>query len=454
MSSSSPTPLPAELPGDLPKVHTHAAGIDIGASEHWVCVDPSLTAQPIRRFGAFTEDLRALTTWLVELQVQTVAMEATGVYWRELYLQLEEAGLQVSLVDPRQTRHPRGRKTDMQDCRWIWQLHAHGLLHAAFVPEAVVQRLRTYLRFRQGRVEQAGIALKECQRALSLMNLKLQHVLSSVGGVTGQKIIAAIVAGERDPHALARLRDYRCQADEATLVKALTGTWREEHLFLLTQAHADYQYHHAAIAACDRAIAALVAEMPSRGDDPDGTTRKRSTGKNEFHFDAQDAAYRLTGIDLPAIDGIGPTTAFQLLGEVGLDLRAWPTAKAFTCWLGLCPNPKRSGGKHLGNLPTAATRAARILRHAAMGLDGKKSALAHFFRRIAARKGRAQAITATAHKLARIIYALFRDRLRFDPAKLAPVLSPRAQQRLLQRLKERAQRLGFHLVPATPQGPA
>ena len=407
-----------------------------------------LTASPISRFGAFTEDLMALVAWLVELGVTTVAMEATGVYWRELYTRIEEAGIEARLVDPRKTRNPRGRKTDMQDCEWIWKMHAHGLLDGAFVPGPDVQHLRTYLRFRQSRVEQAGIALKEMQRALSLMNLKLQHVLADIGGTTGLRIIEAILGGERDALTLATLRDHRCKSDEATIAKSLRGTWRPEHIFLLRQAHTDYRHHHAAITACDTELNALIARLPSLGSDDQTLTPKRPSGKNDFHFDAQRAAHHLTGIDLTGIDGIGPNTALSFLGEVGFNLHAWPTAKAFCAWLGLCPNPKRSGGKHLGNLPTSANRAARILRNAAMGLQGKKSVLSLFFAKIAGRCGRTEAIKATAHKLARIIYAIFRDRTSYDRKKLEPVLTERAKKTFAARLARQAERIGMILSPA------
>jgi len=304
-----------------------------------------------RRFGSFTENLLELVGWLKEKGITTVAMEATGVYWRELYTRIEEGGMEARLVDPRKTRNPRGRKTDMQDCQWIWQMHAHGLLDGAFVPGPEVQQLRTYLRFRHSRVEQAGIALKEMPRALSLMNIKLQHVISDIGGTTGMQIIEAILGGERDCTRLAKLRDHRCKSNEATIAKALRGTWRAEHLFLLRQAHTDYRHHHDAIAACDTHLDDLIQKLPAQGPDDQDLTPKPPTGKNDFHFDAQKAAHRLAGIDLTGIAGIGPNTALSLLGEVGFDLKAWPTAKAFCAWLGLCPNPKRSGGKHLGNLP-------------------------------------------------------------------------------------------------------
>jgi transposase len=412
-----------------------------------------LCPTPIRRFEAFTEDLIALVAWLTSLGVTTVAMEATGVYWRELYTRLEEAKIEVVLADPRTTRNPRGRKTDMQDCRWIWELHAHGLLRGAFVPGPAVQHLRTYLRFRQTRVEQNGVVLGELQRVLSLMNLKLQHVISDIGGLTGLRIIDAILGGERDSVILAKLRDPRCKRSEAELAKALRGTWRPEHLFLLQQAREDHRHHLEAIARCDQAISDLIATMPSAGgDEPPDLSGKRSTGKNDFAFDAQQAAHHLTGRDLVAIDGIGGTTVLNLIGEIGFDLGAFSSSKAFCSWLGLCPNPKRSGGKHLGNLPTTANRAARILRNAVIGLSRARNPIAETYRRIAARRGRAQAITATAHKLARIIYAIFRDGSTYSRDKLAPVFSERARHRLLNRLRAQAERLGCTLTPTMACG--
>lgn len=425
----------------------HSAGVDIGSEEHWFCVDPSLTDQPIRRFGAFTEDLVEAVMWLVSLGVKSVAMEATGVYWRELYMRLVEAQIEVMLVDPRKTRNPRGRKTDMQDCRWIWELHAHGLLDGAYVPGPAVQEVRTYLRYRKTRVEQAGIALKEAQRALSLMNIKLQHVIADIGGTTGQDIITAIVNGERDAQQLAKLRDYRCKSDQATLIKALTGTWRSEHLFLLKQAHVDYRNQLQAIEDCDRELEAVIARMPPKSsDDGRQLPPKRPSGKNDFHFDAQQASYRLTGVDLSAIDGIGPNTALSFLGEVGFDLSAWPTSKAFCAWLGLCPNPKRSGGKNLGSMPTAANRAAQILKEAAMGLRGnKKSPLSTFYAKLAVRRGSSQALKATAHKIARIIYALFTQRTTYDRNRLEPVTTERAIARITKRLQKDAEKLGYVL---------
>jgi transposase len=444
MGSKRPPPTP---PLTIRKVRDRAAATDVGAEEHWICVDPALTDQPIRRFGAFTEDLIAAVAWCVELGVTSMAMEATGIYWRELFSRLEEAGIEVMLVDPRRTRNPRGRKTDMQDCRWIWELHAHGLLDGAYVPPPEVQELRTYLRFRKTRIERASMALKEVQRALSMMNLKLQHVIADIGGATGQAIIAAILGGERNPRTLATLRNYRCTASEETLVKSLTGTWRTEHLFLLAQAHADYLQQLQAIAACDQELDRLIAKLPQRShDDGSDLPPKRPTGKHDFGFDAQRASYRITGVDLASIDGIGPNTALSFLGEVGFDLSAWPTAKAFCCWLGLCPNPKRSGGKNHGNLPTTANRAAQMLKDAAMGLRGaKQNPLARYYAKLAVRRGSAQALKAVAHKLARIIYALFKSGSAYDRTKLVPPTSERTAKRMIQRLTAEAGKLGYSL---------
>lgn len=438
----------------LRKMRDYAAGIDVGATEHWICVDPGLTDHPIRRFESFTEDLEAAVAWLVSLGVTSVAMEATGVYWRELYTRIEEAGLEVLLADPRRTRNPRGRKTDMQDCRWIWELHAHGMLDGAFVPDAQVQALRTYLRYRQTRVDQAGIALKEVQRALSLMNLKIQHVLADIGGTSGQAIITAILKGERNPKILARLRDYRCKAPLAVTEKSLRGTWRPEYLFLLQQAQSDYLHQVAAIETCDRELEQLIARLPQRSpDDGNDLPPQRPTGKRDFSFDAQQASYRLTGVDLSAIDGIGPNTALTFLGEVGFDLSPWPTSKAFCSWLGLCPNPKRSGGKTLGSLPTAAGRAAQILKSAVLGLRGnKKNPLSQLYARLAVRRGSAQALKALAHKVARIIYAIFKHGTAYDRTRLEPIMTPRARLRLTERLAKQAEKLGYTLQKAGVDG--
>jgi transposase len=425
-----------------------------------VCIDPSLDAQPVQRFASFTEDVDRLVDWLLERGVTTVAMEATGIYWRTLFLKLSAVGIEGVLVDPRQTRNPRGRKTDMQDCQWIWQLHAHGLLSGAFLPPEQMQAIRELLRLRAKRVREVGVALVEMQRALSAMNLQLQHVLSDVGGTTGLAIIDAIIGGERDPQALAKHRNYRCRSDEATITKALRGTWRDEFLFELQEARRDHRYFQESIATIDARLGAMLAALaPAPPADttadadaaPATTTagpRKRGTTRNEFSFDAQAVVAKILGVDLTSIDGIGPSSGLQFMGEIGFDISRFPTAQHFCSWLGLAPNPKKSGGKLLGHLPTTANRAAHILRNAAVGLDGKKGPLSEFFAKIARRRGRVIAISATAHRLARIIYAMIRDRTAFDRTKITRPVTEKTKTRMVENLKRRAAALGYDLIVA------
>lgn len=430
----------------IKKERDYAAGIDIGSDEHWICVDPELTKNPVRRYRAFTDDLNDAVAWMVSLGIRSVAMEATGIYWTEFYTRIQEAGIEVILVDPRRTRIPRGRKTDMQDCRWIWELHANGMLDGAFVPPYDVQQLRTYLRFRNTRADNAAKALHEIHRILSMMNIKLSSVLSDLDGKSGLAIIRAILNGERDPKVLAQLRDSRCKTDEATIMKALHGTWRPEHLFLLKQAYTDYINQSESIAACDKEIEKLITSLPKQNEDSDDLKHKRSSGKHEFSFDAQKAAFELTGVDLTGINGIGPHTALEILGEIGFDLKPWPTAKSFCCWLGLCPNPKRSGGKNHGNMPTTANRAAAILKKAAFGLTGdKNNPLSKKLGQLAARLGKPAAIKAIAHKLARIVYAMMRDKIAYDQQKLIPPITEKMKTKMTARLAAKARELGYEL---------
>jgi transposase len=423
------------------------AGVDLGSSEHWVCVDPDLDAEPVRRFGALTEDLRTLVGWLQSLGITSVAMESTGPYWFQLYRELVAVDIEVVLVDPRQTRNPRNRKTDMLDCQNIWQLHAHGLLSAAFVPSAVVQRLRTYVRFRQSREVRLRQAQTAMHDALARMNVKLGSVISDIGGVTGRKIITAILGGERDPMALAGLRDRRCRRDAATIAKALEGTWHAEDLFLLEQANADYETQQNAIADADEQIDALLTTIvPPDAPEP-VLALKRTPHKTGFAFDAQRAVARLVGVDLAAIDGIAPYTAFNFIAEIGFSVDPWPTAAAFCAWMDLCPNPKRSGGRTKGTMPTTANRAANILLSAAHGLTNKPGVMGKRFAKMAARKGRSYAIKDAAHRYARIIYAMMKTGKPYDSTMLEPRTTPRQKARVLKHLQARAVALGMALVP-------
>ena len=402
-----PRPTPAR---HLPVVQPDAAGIDVGSAEHWVAVAPGRDPTPVRRFAAFTADLGRLADWLASCRITTVAMEATGVYWIPLFELLESRGFEVLLVDPRQTKAVKGRpKTDRLDCQWIQRLHACGLLVGSFRPGDAVVVLRGYLRQRQTLIRYAGSHVQHMQKALEQMNVKLAEVVSDVTGVTGLAIIRAILAGVRDPAELAKLRNEHCKVGEAGLAQALHGNWREEHLFELKQALDLWEHLQGLIRECDREIERYLATLPDRAG---GATlaprpRARKLKAREPDYDARGLVHRACGVDLTAIEGIDQTTALVLLGEIGPDLGRFPTAKKFCAWLGLCPQPRDSGRtRRPARVRPGINRAAQALRLAARSLHSSKSALGAFYRRLRSRLGAPKAIVATAHKLARLVYAL------------------------------------------------
>jgi transposase len=441
-----------QLPSQLSAVNLHAAGIDVGGCEHWVAVPHGADPQPVRRFGGCTPDLEALADWLRACGVTTVALESTGVYWIALYELLESRGFEVRLVDPRQFHQVSGRpKSDVHDCQWLQRLHSYGLLAGAFRPAELVCVLRSYLRQRSALVAEAARDLQHLQKALTQMNVKLQHVVADVAGLTGLRIIRAVLAGERDPARLAQLRDRRCKQDEAAIARALHGNWRAEHLFALEQALASYEFRHRQMAECDRRIEAELCRFADRSGGAPLPPRpgKRAKGKarrNQVPFDARGRLYRMAGVDLTLIEGIEEPTALALLGEIGLDMSRWPTAKHFCSWLGLCPQRRVSGGKLLSSrVQTSSSRAALALRLAARGLERSKSGLGAFFRRLKARLGAPKAITAAAHKLGRLVYSL----LRHGTAYVAQGLDEyerRYRERAVRGLNRRARELGYELV--------
>ncbi len=278
--------------------------------------------------------------------MQTVVMESTGVYWIPLFGVLEERGFEVMLVDPRRIKNVPGRKTDVLDCQWLQQLHTYGLLSGAFRPDGDIRRLRSYLRQRAMLVEYASHHVQHMQKALTQMNVKLQHVIRDITGKTGMDIMEAIAGGERNPRTLARLRDRRTKADEATIARSLQGHWREEHLFELTQALELYRAYQARIAECDREIEAQLERLEDRSDgEPPAPNGKKRNQKNAPRFDVQGQLYRMTGVDLTRIDGVDAYTALKVISEIGADMTKWPSAKHFASWLGLSPNNRITGGR-------------------------------------------------------------------------------------------------------------
>lgn len=438
--------------GNLPVLNPDAAGIDIGATEIFVAVPADRDVEPVRSFATFTEDLHRLADWLESCGIETVAMESTGVYWIPLFQILEVRGLKVCLVNARYYQNVPGRRTDVCDCRWLQYLHSVGLLRASFRPAQQVCVLRALLRHRDNLIQLASTHVLHMQKALSQMNLQIHHVISDITGLTGLAILDAILAGERDPKALAQLRDPRIKAAEGTIIKALVGDYRPEHLFTLGQSLAAYRYYQRLVADCDRQIERQLGRFQDQVDVKakplaPPKVRRRKIFSNEPNFNLREHLYRILGVDLTAVPGINILTAHTFLAEVGPDLGKFRSASAFASWLGLCPDNDISGGKVLSvRTRRVKHRLATAFRMAANALFKSQSWLGDFFRRMRAKLGAPKAITAAAHKLARIVYRLLTTREPYDETVFA------RQERLARfraeaRLRTQARVLGFRVVP-------
>jgi transposase len=429
-------------------IHPDAAGLDIGATSHVVAVAPDRDPTPVRTFRTFSGDLHHLADWLHAVGITSVAMESTGVYWIPVFEILESRGFEVVLVNARDAKQVPGRKTDVNDAQWLQQLHQHGLLRGSFRPREAVVRLRAYLRHRERLVEYAAAHIQHMQKALMQMNVQLHHVVTDVTGVTGMRIIRAIVAGSRAPETLATYRDVRCAASEATLRAALTGNYRPEHVFALRQAVELYDVHQAKIGDCDVEIEAALRTMNEERPTPDASlpSSRHAKGRNEPRFDARAALYTFLGADLSQIHGFGPYTVLRLVAECGDDMTKWPTEKHFTSWLCLAPGNKISGGRVLSSKTRrSSNRAAALLRIAAVNIGRTQTALGAFYRRLAARAGKAKAVTATARKLAILFYKALRFGMTYaDPG--VTHYEARYRARVIQHLQRRAKSLGFTLV--------
>lgn len=428
-------------------VHPDAAGIDVGSRKHYVAVPPDRDPEPVRCFGCLTPDLQSLARWLVRCRIKTIALEATGVYWVPVVQVLGEYGLEVYLVDARQAKNLPGRKTDVKDCQWLQQLHTHGLLTRAFRPADEICVLRSYWRHRQGLVEMLAMQIHLMHKALEQMNLQLHKVLSDVTGVTGMRIIKAILAGERDPVVLAQLKHPLVQSSEDTITQALTGDWRREHLFTLRQAVELYEVYQQKIEACDQETQQYMQSLEARGQAEDLKPRQGGTRrKNQVHFDLRGQLYELTGTDLTSVDGIDALTAQTVVSEGGIDMGRFATEKHYSSWLGLCPNHEITGGKvRRRRTRRVRNRAAQALRVAAQSLHKSKSALGAYYRRMRSRLGPAKAITATAHKLAILIYRMLKyGKAYVDQGQQA--YEKQYQEHTLKLLKKRVKQMGYALV--------
>lgn len=443
------TPLKPGQVDALAQINRHAAGIDIGAAEVYVAVGPDRDTENVRSFPTFTADLHRLADWLQRCGVETVAMESTGVYWIPLYEILEERGFAVCLVNARHLKNVSGRKTDVLDCQWIQQLHTYGLLSPSFRPPEDIVAIRGLVRHRDMLVQYRAAHIQHMQKALTIMNVRLTNVLSDITGVTGLKIIRAIVAGEHNPQVLADFREPGCKKSVAEIAKSLEGHYKREQLFALQQSLELYDFYDHQLQACDQELEKLYQqfEPPADPGTPPPSPRTTKPRKNQAHFDLASALYRLTGVDLTQVAGLDALTVQKVLSEIGTDMRKWPTEKHFAAWLHLCPNTKITGGKVIqtGVQPTT-NKAATALRMAAASLERSESALGAFFRRIRNRHGRPKAITATAHKLARIIYFMLKHHTPYQDSG-ADYYEQQYRTRVLHNLTRQATKLGYRLEP-------
>lgn len=438
----------------LTMVNPGAAAIDIGSTMHMAAINPEVDNNPVRAFGTFTGDLHDMARWFSASGVTSVAMESTGVYWIPAYEVLEQHGFHVILVNARYAKNVPGRKTDVSDAAWLQRLHSYGLLRGSFRPEAGVATMRAYLRQRERLIEYAASHIQHMQKALMEMNVQLHHVVSDITGATGMRIIRAIVAGERAPMMLAEMRDVRCHSSVETICAALSGNWRDEHIFALCQALELYDFYQGKIHECDRKLEVAIKALEiGKGHDVRHLPKARHKTKqpNTPDFEVRSALYRVLGVDLTQIHGIGPSLALKLVGECGTDLAAWPSAKHFTSWLCLAPGNKISGGKLLSSKTRrSSSRAAALLRLAATTIGRSDTALGAFYRRLSARAGKAKAVTATARKIAVLFYNSLRYGMVYhDPG--ATQYEERYRSRVVANLKRRAQTFGFSLQELPPE---
>lgn len=456
-SSTRPRPQTLQIDG-LPLIHPNAAALDIGADEIVVAVPPDRDAEPVRVYRTFTPDLAELVAWLRQCRIDTVALESTGVYWIPIYELLEQHGIVPYLVNARHVKMVPGRKSDWNDAQWLQKLHALGLLQGSFRPDAEIAALRTMVRYRAELIQHRSPHILHMQRALQQMNIQLERVVSDIMGQTGQAIVRAIVAGERDVVVLAQHRQPGCRSSSELIAKALTGTWKEELVFVLGQALKLYDAYSAQIVVCDREIEQYLKQMESRSGDPQAPlpdlppAKRDSHSKNAPTFNARAQYARLLGLDMVAVMGLSSSSVQTIISEIGTDMSRWPTVKHFSAWLGLVPRNDISGGKVLrSRVRKVVNRAAQAFRQAAQAVTRSDSALGAYYRAMRARKGPMQATVATAHKIARIFYHLLKYGEAYQEESGAEYEQKR-RERERRQLERRANKLGYTLTPSSENG--
>ena len=440
---------PQDCTVGLQIVHPKAAGIDVGNEEHWVAVPPGLDEHPVQSFGCFTRDLEEMADWLVGCGIETVAMQSTGVYWIALYDILSQRGIRVFVVNAQDTKNLPGHKTDIQECQWLLKLHTYGMLKNSFRPEEEILVMRTYWRQRQQHIADASRCIQHMQKALTQMNVQLANVISDISGDTGLAILQAIVAGERDPHKLAKLRDPRVKASEEMVAKSLEGNWRPELVFILKQELDSYKNFQTRIAECDKSLKQHYETMEAKGNPnllPPVRRDKRARGNVPEGFDLREELYRMSGVDLTEIDGVNVLTAQTMFAEVGCDMSRFATEAHFVSYLGLRPRNKVSGGKIVGREKSKSkNRAGLALQFAAGTLLKSETYLGAQYRRFRTRLGSPKARKAMANKLARIIYRMLKYGEQYVE-KGQEYYEQRYRQQQMRMLSKKAAELGLQLI--------
>jgi len=438
----------------LKQINLNAAGIDIGDTEIWVCVPEDRDETPVQCFGTFTCDLHAIAAWLKACGVDTVAMESTSIYWVPLYELLEAQGFEVYLVNARDVKNVSGRKSDIWDSQWLQQLHTYGLLRRSFRPSGEIVELRDLVRHKDDLVRHRADHIQQMQKALHLMNLQLDNVITDITGTTGMQIIRAIVAGERNPEVLAQYRDCRCKNSAAVIAKSLEGNYKWTLVLVLKQNLEVYDFYTQQIKACEQELESFYKKWACQLDAerlPAFTSQQRRRPKHQPEYNLRGYLCGLAGVDLCAIAGLDAVLVQMIISEVGVDMSRWPTEKHFASWLCVCPMLKISGGKILSQRTRKTTnRAAYALRLAAQSLHHSDSALGAFFRRLRARLGAPKAITATAHKLARLIYRMLQEKCEYVDLG-ADYYEQKYKERELTKLQRKAAKLGYKVVPVEEQ---
>ncbi len=403
----------------LPVYNHHAAGIDIGDTNHAVAIDDGEGGFEVREYQAFTVDLAAIVEWLVSVGITTVAIESTGIYWLNLYLLLEEAGIEPYLINAKHVKNVTGRKKDDTDAIWLQKLHSCGLLQKSFQPESSIRELRTYVRQRKNLIRISSDSVRRMQKAMELMNIKLHTVISDILGKTGLKMVTAIIAGESDVDELIKFKDPRIKADEEEIKKSLQGIWRDEYLFMLKQAYDEYMFYQAQLRACDEKIKDILLSQTAEILQGDITEieliRKGKPKKNQLSFDAQSMLKVIVGVDLCQLEGIAENSVLELISEIGTDMSKWKNSKHFAAWLNVAPNTKITGGKIISSkMQKKKNYAGQTLRMSACNLSRSKTPIGDYARKMKSRLGKKGGVVATAHKLSRVIYTMIKEQKEYN----------------------------------------